>query len=501
LAGAGDSHLPETRAGVNARRRWPPGPGFLAHDLKSTGREKRAFDGTPQNFRFTPARLRPTCRGVSSTAQQFPSHAAHRAWLSAQARLPAGFQVGTARFGFTPCEAPKPAEMTLTLIALDQPAPAFAAVYTRNALPGAPVVIGRRRLGEPALSAILVNNKISNVCAPGGVDAAERICAELGRRLGRPPGEVLPCSTGVIGWQLPVAEMLAALPDVVAALTGSSVLPAAEGIMTTDRFPKVRSAAVGQGRIVGIAKGAGMIEPNLATMLVYLLTDLAVPRAALRGMLARAADTSFNCISVDSDTSTSDTVVAVSSGRVPCPDHAAFEAALATVCGDLAEDIVRNGEGVRHVIRVRVTGAPDAGRARALGKAIVNAPLFKCAIAGNDPNVGRLIQAIGKHAGERSPVLDLSGLRASLGGVEIFAGGAFCLDPAKEAALAAHLRQAELYASAPPKHGVFSPPIHFPTHERCVEVELDLGAGGGRATVLGGDLTHEYVSENADYRS
>jgi len=394
-----------------------------------------------------------------------------------------------------------PAEMTLTLLALDEPASAFAAVFTRNAFPGAPVVIGRRRLAEPALGAILVNNKISNVCAPGGDEAAERVCADLAGLLGRRPAEILPCSTGVIGWQLPVEEMLAALPDVVAALTDVSVLPAAEGIMTTDRFPKVRSAAVGAGRIVGIAKGAGMMEPNLATMLVYVLTDLAVSRAALRGMLARTADASFNCISVDSDTSTSDTVVAVSSGRVPCPDHAAFEAALATVCGDLAEDIVRNGEGVRHVIRVRVSGAPDAARARALGKAVINAPLFKCAIAGNDPNVGRLIQAIGKHAGERLPALDLSALRASLGGIEIFADGAFRLDPAKEAALVAHLQQAELYASAPPKHGVFSPPVHFPAHERCVEVGLDLGAGDGRATVLGGDLTHEYVSENADYRS
>jgi glutamate N-acetyltransferase/amino-acid N-acetyltransferase len=456
---------------------------------------------TPRSFRFTPARLRPTCRGVSSTAHLFSSHAAHRAWLAAQARLPAGFRVGTTRFGFTPREAPKPAEMTLTLIALDRPSADFAAVYTRNAFPGAPVVIGRQRLGAPALGAILVNNKVSNVCAPGGVEAAELVCAELARLLGRRPSEILPSSTGVIGWRLPVEEMLSALPGVVAALRDASVLPAAEGIVTTDRYPKVRSAAVGAGRIVGIAKGAGMIEPNLATMLVYILTDLAAPRDALRAMLARAVDTSFNCISVDSDTSTSDTVVAVSSGRVPCPDPAAFEAALATVCGDLAEDVVRNGEGVRHVIRVQVTGAPDATQARALGKAIVNAPLFKCAVAGNDPNVGRLVQAIGKHVGEQAPALDVSRLRARLGGIEIFADGAFRLDPARETALVAHLKQAELYASAPPKDGVFTPPVDFPAHERCVEVDVDLGAGTGRATVLGGDLTHEYVSENADYRS
>ncbi|MDD2763071.1 MAG: bifunctional ornithine acetyltransferase/N-acetylglutamate synthase [Opitutaceae bacterium] len=438
---------------------------------------------------------------MPSTANVFSSRPVHRAWLATQARLPAGYRVGTTRFAFTPREVPKPAEMTLTLIALDRPSADFAAVYTRNAFPGAPVIIGRRRLLEPALGAILVNNKISNVCAPGGVEAAERLCTDLARLLGQRPAEILPCSTGVIGWRLPVEEMQAALPRVVAALSDASVLPAAEGIVTTDRYPKVRSVAVGGGRIVGIAKGAGMIEPNLATMLVYLLTDLRVPRDALRAMLTRAVDASFNCISVDSDTSTSDTVVAVSSGRVPCPDLAAFEAALATVCRDLAEDVVRNGEGVHHVMRVQVTHAPGAGLARSLGKTIVNAPLFKCAVAGNDPNVGRLVQAIGKHVGVSEPGLDLSKLRVCLGGIEIFAGGAFQLDATREEALIAHLKKAELYASAPPKNGVFMPPVDFPAHERCVEIEVDLGLGEAGATVLGSDLTHEYVSENADYRS
>lgn len=244
-----------------------------------------------------------------------------------------------------------------------------------------------------------------------------------------------------------------------------------------------------------------MIEPDLATMLVYLLTDLVVPRDALRAMLRQAVDASFNCISVDSETSTSDTVVAMSSGRVPCGDLAAFDAALTTVCRDLAEDVVRNGEGVHHVMRMLVTGAPSPGLARSLGKAIVNAPLFKCAVAGNDPNVGRLVQAIGRHLGAREVGLDLSRLRARLGGIEIFARGVFQLDPAKEAALVAHLKKAELYASAPPRNGVFSPPVDFPAHERCVDIEVALGLGRASATVLGADLTHEYVSENADYRS
>jgi glutamate N-acetyltransferase/amino-acid N-acetyltransferase len=312
---------------------------------------------------------------------------------------------------------------------------------------------------------------------------------------------VLPSSTGVIGWALPEEAMIAALPAAVGALAPGSVLPAAEGIVTTDLYPKVRRADVGGGSIVGIAKGAGMIEPNLATMLVYLLTDIAVPRAELRQMLARATDASFNAISIDSDTSTSDTVVALSSGRVPFADWGAFERALHQVCRDLAEDVVRNGEGVRHVIRVTVREAASLGLARALGKAVVNGPLFKCAVAGNDPNVGRLIQAIGKHVGAHAPGTDLSGLRATMGGIEIFSGGVFRLNPEKEAALVAHLRGAELYASQPGPDGVFSAPIDFPPHERAVELEIALGNGAASATVLGGDLTHEYVSENADYRS
>lgn len=438
---------------------------------------------------------------MASTHLVFSSRDEHRAWLAKQAALPAGFRVGTTRFDFVPREAPKPAKMTLTLIALDQPTRDFAAVFTKNALPGAPVIIGRRRLQEPRLGAIVVNNKISNVCAPQGVETAERICAATAAALGLQPAEVLPSSTGVIGWSLPADAMISALPAAAQALTASSILPAAEGIVTTDLYPKIRRACVGAGSIVGIAKGAGMIEPNLATMLVYLLTDLAVPRDSLRTMLARAVDQSFNTISIDSDTSTSDTVALVSSGRVPCADHPAFESALAQVCRDLAEDVVRNGEGVRHVIRVTVKQAPSRETARALGKAIVNAPLFKCAVAGNDANVGRLVQAIGKYAGACGTPLDLSKLKLRLGGLEIYADGVFRLDPAKETALAAHLKGAELYASAAPKDGVFTPPISHPPHERCVEIEVDLGTGSGECVVIGGDLTHEYVSENADYRS
>ena len=438
---------------------------------------------------------------MSSTNLTFSSREAHRAWLQTQAILPAGFRVGTTALSFIPAEVPKPAKMNVTLIALDRPTPDFAAVYTRNALPGAPVILGRQRLSEPTVGAVVVNSKVSNVRAPDGIAIAERWCEAVAGALGLSGRQVLPNSTGVIGWRMPVEAMLAALPDAVGSLGQRSLVDAATAIMTTDLYPKIRRASVGRGSIVGIGKGAGMIEPNLATMLVFLLTDIAIPRHDLRRMLIPAVDGSFNCMSIDSDTSTSDTVLLLSSGAVPCPDPAAFEHALSQVCQDLAEDMPRNGEGVHHVLRVRVTGAPNETIARGVGKSVVNSPLFKCAVCGNDPNVGRLVCAIGKYVGPAAHDLDLRNLRISMGGLPIFAAGSFHLDAKVEAALIAHLKQAELYASAAPVDGVFRPPVDYPRHERCVEVEIDLGAGSSAATVIGADLSHEYVSENADYRS
>jgi glutamate N-acetyltransferase / amino-acid N-acetyltransferase len=438
---------------------------------------------------------------MPSTDLRFTSRQQHRDWLQTQAALPRGFRVATGRFAFTPQEAPRPARMTITLIALDRPTPDFAAVFTRNAICGAPVLLGRQRLDQPTLGAVLVNNKISNVGAPDGVATAERLCAAAGAALGLRGEQVLPASTGVIGWRLPVEDMLAHIPATAGALAAGSVIPAAEGIMTTDLYPKVRRQVVGDGSIVGIAKGAGMIEPDMATMLVYLLTDLQIPRGDLRRELAFAVDRSFNRISIDSDTSTSDTVALLSSGAVPCPDQARFVAALDTLCADLAEDVVRNGEGVHHVIRVQISGAPSEAVARAVGKGVVNSPLVKTAICGNDPNVGRIAAALGKQIAHHAPGLDLSRLRLRLGGHDLYHGGAFDLGPASEAALVAHLRDAELYTSAPPPDGVFKPPVDYPPHERAVQMHIDLGAGSESSTVLGADLSHEYISENADYRS
>ena len=241
--------------------------------------------------------------------------------------------MGTSSFRFVPSEAPLPNTMTMTLIVPDEPTTQWGAVFTRNAFPGAPIKVGRALLEHEALGAVVINNKISNVCASGGgIGDSQAVCdavaaaLSLPRRLGGQilaPEEaaVLPCSTGVIGWKLPVAELIEAAPSAAAALQSESVLPAAEGILTTDLYPKVSSATIGSGgRIVGIAKGAGMIEPNMATMLAYILTDIDIPRDLLRSLLAEAVGASFNAISVDSDQSTSDTVAMLSSGRVPFGD-------------------------------------------------------------------------------------------------------------------------------------------------------------------------------------
>ncbi|NKB68112.1 MAG: arginine biosynthesis protein ArgJ [Candidatus Latescibacteria bacterium] len=401
-----------------------------------------------------------------------------------------------------PKEATEQASMTVTAIVCDEPSASFGAVFTRNAFPGAPVILGRQLLDEPTLGAIIVNNKISNVCAPNGLDNARRTCAAAAGALGLAPEQVLVSSTGIIGWDIPIDEIEAAIPVAKADLQDQTILPAAVGIMTTDLYPKVRRIELpGGGSIVGIAKGAGMVEPDLATMLVYILTDAAVEREALRALLAKAMGPTFNALSIDTDTSTSDTVVALASGRAPKPDPAAFADGFYEVCGQLAEDVVRNGEGVRHVIRCVVQGAPDEAVARGTAKAVVNSPLLKTAIAGNDANIGRLVMAVGKYIGSNAPGADLSRSRMHIGPTQVLADGVFAIDPDTDAQLHAYLKDAELYESAPDGQGSYVPPVAYPPHQRCVEIVVDLGCGGAGFTATGADLTHEYVTENADYRS
>ncbi|CAM9810610.1 unnamed protein product, partial [Ascophyllum nodosum] len=386
---------------------------------------------------------------LDCSSLEFSTKEEHRRHLEGQSKLPKGFRVGTAGFRFVPEEVPKEVCMNVTAIVMDEPSDRWAAVFTRNLFPGAPVLVGRERLAAEgrALQGVIINNKISNVCpagdtgtgggAGGGVADSESVCQRMADEFGFDggAGAVLPCSTGVIGWRLPVADICDKLASVRGAMQSESLFPAAESIMTTDRYPKLRGTRVGSngGRLVGIAKGAGMIEPNMATMLSYLITDLQIPREKMRELLSEKADATFNCISIDSDTSTSDTVVLLSSGKVPLADGDLedFEEKLEAVCAGLAEDVVRNGEGTGHVMEVRVSGAPTSDIARRLGKAVVNSPLFKSAIAGNDPNVGRLLAVVGRFMAIESPGADV----ISLGGHVVFERNAFSISPGIESDL------------------------------------------------------------------
>mmetsp|Transcript_9297 Transcript_9297/g.14363 ORF Transcript_9297/g.14363 Transcript_9297/m.14363 type:complete len:264 (-) Transcript_9297:205-996(-) len=263
--------------------------------------------------------------------------------------------------------------------------------------------------------------------------------------------------------------------------------------MTTDRYPKVRSATLRNGaRIVAIGKGAGMIEPNMATMLSYILTDVAIPKANLQQMLSDAVEKSFNSISVDGDESTSDTVALLASNHFPLEDENEFRQALEKICVGLASDIVRNGEGTSHVMAVSIKNFPGTEKdARALGRHIVNSPLFKCAVNGNDPNTGRLAGAIGSFMGKFNRDASVDKMSLTLGGRCIFTEGKFVLEGDEvEKELSDHMKEAE-----------YGDSTNYPPHQKCVEIEVDFNSGTSSATVLGSDLSKEYVAINADYRS
>jgi glutamate N-acetyltransferase / amino-acid N-acetyltransferase len=413
--------------------------------------------------------------------------------LGTRAALPEGFRCATRSMTFFPRErtVAQPLPMNISLLMLEEETAAFGAVFTRNLFPGAPVLIGRERLSQPHIRGVLVNNKISNVGTPHGREDAERLLAGLGGLLGTPGERFMAASTGIIGWQLPVAEMGDALPGLVGGLAGGSLLPMARSIMTTDAFPKLRRAAAGAGSIVGIAKGAGMIEPNMATMLCFLCTDCAVDRERLREHLAWCVERSLNRISVDGDQSTSDTAILLSSGRRGPVDHEVFREALLSVLAGLAFDIVRNAEGIGHAMRVRVERGRDEAAALGVARAIVNSPLVKTAIFGNDPNVGRIVSAIGDYLGNAGLPLDLGSTVVRMGGEDIFAGGCFRLDAEKELRLSAYLRGRALDTRRVP----------WPQHDRTVDIVVAFNGSAGAVEVLGSDLSYDYVKENADYRS
>lgn len=467
-----------------------------------------------------------TKKDTPQTLPDFASNDEYMKYMTSVSELPEGFAVGTAKGTFVSEEAPNLGNLPIkaTVIHLpDGPTENWAAVFTTNKVcifltqccllhlldstltmplflqfPGAPVLVGRSRVkSNGPLQAIVVNNKVSNVCSgTDGVADAELVCKSVADGLKLPGGRatVLPSSTGVIGWRLPAKELAQDIVlRAIESMQSESALPAAEAICTTDRYPKVRSKTLSNGsRLVGIAKGAGMIEPNMATMLSYIMTDATVPKANLREMLTDVASSSFNSISVDGDESTSDTLVAIASNKKGPVDDAEFKAALTEVCRGLAADVVRNGEGTGHVMKVVVSNFPGTDlEARRLGRHIVNSPLFKCAVAGNDPNTGRLAGAIGSYMGKFATSASVSDLTLALGGREIFSRGKFVLEgEAIEKELSQHMKDAQ-----------YNEHSDYPPHQRFVDISVSFGSGSGSATVFGSDLTAEYVAVNADYRS
>ena len=360
----------------------------------------------------------------------------------------------------------------------------LAAVFTRSDMAAAPVAWCRQQLaGAGAPRALLVNAGNANAfTGDGGMAAVEACCRGMASRLGCAPGEVMMASTGVIGEPLDTTILAAQFDSLVAGVAGWQA--AAEAIRTTDTFAKGAGASASIGsrtvHISGIAKGSGMIAPDMATMLGFIATDAALPRDVLAALLAEATKHSFNAITVDSDTSTNDSVYLMASGRAGNPPVSSaadpaldsFRAALDTVMQDLAKQIVRDGEGASKFITVRVAGAADDDAARRIGMAIANSPLVKTAIAGEDANWGRIVMAVGKAgAGVDPQQLDIS-----VGGLRITAGGAR-LEGYDEAPVAAHMKGDE------------------------IDIEVRVGDGPGGARIWTCDLTHGYVSINADYRS
>ena len=346
-----------------------------------------------------------------------------------------------------------------------------AAMFTRNRFPGAPVIVGRKHIANGFVQALAINSKNANVAmGKQGIDNALETCRIVGTELGVDYRDVLPFSTGVIGRPLPMDKIRAGLRGIRNELQPNNLKLAAEAIMTTDKYPKYFSRRVGAAIIAGIAKGAGMIEPNMATMLVYLMTDAELPTKSLRPMLRRVVHRTFNSMSIDTDTSTSDTVVLMANGLVGTVNIREFEAGLFEVCEYLTREIARSGEGATKLITVDVNGAKTTTQAKRIGKFVVNSPLVKTAVYGCDPNWGRVIMAVGKSF---DTTIEPRKVTIGFGDTCVFKKGS-PVDCDLEA-LRAYLGQKE------------------------VSISVDLGIGKASARVWGCDLTEDYIKENAYY--
>jgi glutamate N-acetyltransferase/amino-acid N-acetyltransferase len=358
-----------------------------------------------------------------------------------------------------------------------------AALFTTNRVVAAPVEIGRSALlaSGGRIRAIVVNSGNAN-CATGaqGNRDCEQVCRETGRLLRVAPAEVFPSSTGIIGVHLPVKKILVKLPQLIATSEASELraLAFANAIMTTDTRPKIASRRFSVGStpitLLGVAKGAGMIHPQLATMLVYLFTDVAASPRELQTLLRDACDDSLNCMSIDGDTSTNDTVLLLASGAsglkiTNVAVRRPFANALGTVCQSLAEQIISDGEGVQHVIRLFVEQARSREEAMQVARTIAHSMLVKTAWAGADPNWGRILAAVGRSGVEVNP----SRVQIFIGNQKVCRNGVASSFDQKQA------------------HRLLAKPV--------ADIRVQLGRGGHSITFLTTDLTPEYVRINADY--
>jgi glutamate N-acetyltransferase/amino-acid N-acetyltransferase len=396
-----------------------------------------------------------------------------------EVKVPAGF-----RFAATTAGIKVSGNPDLALIEAPQGA-AAAAVFTKNVVVAAPIIVGRKHLSASAkdIRAVLVNAGNAN-CATGkpGLAAAEKSCKELARSLNCKPAQIVPSSTGVIGQPFPTEKLLKGIPSLLAARGESydHALAFARAIMTTDTHPKADTAHLTiKGKtthILGIAKGAGMIHPNMATMLAYVVTDISATPAQLQHVLKTVANRTFNRISIDGDTSTNDTLCVLASGAsgLSLKDRDVancFAVLLEDICASLARQIITDGEGVKHVVHLKIEGAKSEAEADVIARTIAHSPLVKTAWAGADPNWGRILAAIGRSG----VALDPAKIDISFGKIQVCRKGvAAKFDEAK----------AHEYLSQPQ-----------------VEILIKLNRGRSSFTLLTCDLTDDYVHINADYRT
>jgi glutamate N-acetyltransferase / amino-acid N-acetyltransferase len=382
-------------------------------------------------------------------------------------RFPRGFRCASRHIGL------KPEGKDLALFVSDVDASA-AALFTRNQFPGAPVILGRETMKGGRLRGIVANSKVSNVATgDAGLKDARRMAAAAAREIGCPPDRILVSSTGVIGVPLPIDAIESGIQGMSSDLQVDPVL-GAQGIMTTDTYPKALSATVPgtEATITWVAKGSGMIEPNMATMLAYIFTDAALSSETLDGMLRAAVRVSFNMLSVDGDTSTSDTCAMLANGLAGPVDAKAFSDTLVAGCLRVTEMLARDGEGATRLLRATVRGAKSASDARRVAKSLVNSPLIKTMIHGADPNVGRILMAVGKVADATIVPAKTS---ASINGFEVVRKGVRVEFDDQQARAALSVD--------------------------TIDLVVDLGVGGESATAFGCDLSRGYIDENAAYYS